>query len=95
MVTRKERILQAAMTIAAHTGIKSITRDSVAAKSKTGAGTVNYHYRDMSTLRDAVVKLAIETRNLLVIGQALAERHPLALAAPVDLRKEAAAALQS
>jgi AcrR family transcriptional regulator len=80
MVTRKERILQA---------------DNVASRSKTGAGTVNYHYRDMCSLRDAVVRFAIDTRNLLVIGKALMERHPLALAAPVELRKEAAAALQS
>lgn len=86
----KDKILAAAMQVANLKGYKAVTRNDVAGKADVAAGSVSYHFGDMKKLQTAMVARAIESGNLKVVAQALADRHPLALKAPDELRKRAA-----
>lgn len=87
------KIISAAMQLANLCGFSNVTRDGVAAKADVACGSVTYYFKGMKKLRAAMVERAIETENLTVLGQALAARHPLALAAPEALRVRAARSL--
>lgn len=82
----KDRILGAAMQLANLHGFTGVTRDGVAAKADCACGSVTYYFGNVKKLKTAMVTRAIEAGNLKVLGQALAARHPLALAAPEALR---------
>lgn len=86
----KEAILSAAMQLANLKGYKRVTRSDIAARAETAVGSINYHYGTMSKLRTAMVERAVEAKNLKVLGQALSDRHPVALKAPEALRRDAA-----
>lgn len=86
----KDAILSAAMQLANLKGFKKVTRAEIAAKAKVAPGLVSYHFGDMKGLRDAMVARAVEAKNLKVLAQALADRHPAAVKAPDALRRAAA-----
>ncbi len=71
----KNEIIAVAVRMARTNGIRSLTRDGVAAEAKVGMGTINYHFTDMDGLRAAVVEYAIENEIVEVLAQARAERH--------------------
>lgn len=85
----KEIILSAAMQLANLKGYKRVTRADIAKRAKIATGSVSYHFKSMDKLRDAMVVRAVEAKNLKVLGQALANSHPLAKKAPEALRKAA------
>lgn len=85
----KEAILSAAMQLANLKGYKRITRAEIAAKADVAPGLVSYHFKDMKGMRDAMVERAVQSENLKVLGQALADAHPVARKAPETLRKAA------
>lgn len=91
----KETILNTALKLAAKKGFRHVTRQDIASAAKVATGSVSYHFDSMRKLQAAMVTRAIEVKDLAVLGQALAERHPLALAAPVDLRGAAARSLMA
>lgn len=86
----KDKILAAAMQLANLKGYKNVTRDDIASRADVAAGSVSYHFGDMRKLQAAMVERAVLTQNLKVVAQAMADRHPVALKAPEDLRKRAA-----
>lgn len=86
----KDTILGAAMQIANLKGYLAVTRNDIADRAGIATGSVSYHFKDMRGLRRAMVERAVETANLRVLGQALADRHPVALAAPEAMRVRAA-----
>lgn len=90
---RDSRILEAAIELAQADSYQWITRDQVAEKAGVSPGTVNNVYGVMSNLKRAVLKAAIERRILRIVAEGLGAKHPLALAAPADLKKEALATL--
>lgn len=86
----RDKILSAAMQVAAVPGgFKRMTRERVAAKAEVAAGLVTYYFGGMPQLRDAVVRKAIETENLAVLGGAVADRHGIALRADEKLKAKA------
>jgi AcrR family transcriptional regulator len=89
----RDRILSAAMQVANLKGYKNVTRNDVAVKADAAVGLVNYYFGEMRKLQTEMVKRAIETENLKIVGQALANRHPLAVKAPEALRIRAARVL--
>lgn len=91
----RDAILSAAMQLANLKGYKRVTRADIAARAEVAPGSVSYHFGSMVKLRTAMVERAVETENLKLLGQALADRHPTALAAPATLRKDAAMRLAS
>lgn len=92
---RHERILSVALELAEIRGFRNITREMVAVVAQVGVGTVSWHFKGMDGLRDAVVRYAVEKKNIRVLAQALAEGHRFAKAAPFALRQEAAKFLMS
>ena len=89
----KDKILGAAMQLANLKGFKKVTRQDIASRAKVAAGSVSYHFKSMKKLQAAMVERAVETENLRILGQALAERHPAAAKAPEVLRRAAAMAI--
>lgn len=93
---RDARILNAAFDLAATDSYQWITRDQVAANAGVSAGTVNTVFGEMRLLKQAVIRLAIERRNLHIIAEAIGAKHPIITAeCPEDLRAEALASLMS
>jgi AcrR family transcriptional regulator len=86
----KDAILAAAMQIANLKGYKRVTRSDIATRAEIATGSVSYHYGSMKKLQAAMVERAVETENLKMLGQALSDRHPVALKAPESLRRAAA-----
>lgn len=89
----KDKILLKAIQLAGRSGFRNVTRQDIATALGIAAGSVSYHFKDMRKLRTAVMQHAVDTRNLSVLAQGLADKHPRALAAPVDLRLQAARSL--
>lgn len=89
----REAILSAAMQLANLKGYKRVTRGEIAKRAGVAAGSVSYHFKSMPQLRTAMVERAVEAKNLKLLGQALADRHPAATKAPEALRTAAAAQL--
>lgn len=76
--------------MAVRQGYRNITRAAIAEKLEIFPSSVSFHCGSMTLLRDCVVAYAIENGYTAVVGQALADRHPLALRAPAALRARAA-----
>jgi len=93
---RDNRILTAAFDLAAADSYQWITRDQVAERAGVSAGTVNTVFGEMRKLKQAVIRLAIERRNLHIIAEAIGAKHPIiADECPEDLRAQAIASLMS
>lgn len=86
----QELILATAMQLANLKGYKSVTREDIAKRLEVAEGLVSYHFKNMKKLRDAMVTRAVESENLKMLGQALADRHPVAMNASETLRRAAA-----
>jgi AcrR family transcriptional regulator len=93
MDAMKLKILNTAMQLANLHGFAGVTRDMIANRAEVAVGSVSYHFKGISKLKAAMVERAIETQNLMVLGQAISARHPLAMNAPEDLRRRAVLAL--
>lgn len=81
----KERIMTAALEIAARIGITATSRNAIADRVPCSTGSVSFHYGDGRKLSRAIVECAIATENIAVIGWAVAERHPSAQGVKGDL----------
>jgi AcrR family transcriptional regulator len=83
-------ILAAAMQLANLKRFTKVTRNDVAKKAKCAPGLVSYYFTSMPLLRKKMVEKAVEDKNLKIVGEALADRHSVAMKAPEALRKAAA-----
>ena len=86
---KKQRILNAAMSVAIDKGYRNVTRDDVALAAKVSAGSVSGYFTDMQGLRDAMMQESIRLEILPIIRQGLAFCDPLANNAPGELRIKA------
>ncbi len=84
-----EDVLHAAMTVARNDGFGRITRDRVAAAGEMPTSYVYLAYAGMEDLREAVMREAVATGDLVIVGQGLAIKHPIACEAPVELKQRA------
>jgi len=85
----KLKILNAALKLAESEGFTNITRDGIAAAARVACGLVNYHYKTMDDLRDAMMRQAVSKSLLTVLAQGIVYGHPVALNAPGELKKQA------
>ncbi len=74
----KDKIMTAALEIAARVGIAGTTRNAIADRAACSMGSVSFHYGDGRKLSRAIVERAIATQNYVVMGAAVAEKHPSA-----------------
>lgn len=86
---RNRRILEAAVSLASERGYRKLTREAVAEKAGVATGSINNAYGTMDGLRDAVMAAAVERALSDIVGQGLADRHPVALGAPQALKDSA------
>ena len=86
----KQRIVDASLKVADRVGYLQTTRDLVATEADCATGLIYRYFPTMDSLRDHLVHKAIERRALRVVGEALAARHPVALALPLHFRQQAA-----
>lgn len=90
---RKTEILNAALALAAKKGYLHITRQEIAARAKIATTLVSYYFKNVPSLRVALMHEAVVRQDYTVIAQGLAARDPIAMAAPVELRTSAALSL--
>lgn len=89
----KVKILAKAVQLAGRYGYRNVTRQDIATGLGIAAGSVSYHFKDMRKLQAAVIQYAVDNRLLTIVAQGIVEKHPRALAAPLDVRQQAARAL--
>lgn len=86
---RKLHILACAMTEAKRHGYNNVTREAIAARANCASGLVSHYFGTMLQMRRAIMSEAIRTRELRIIAQGLADGHPKAMRAPVELKQAA------
>jgi AcrR family transcriptional regulator len=86
-MSMKDEILAQALRLAAKKGYRNVMRQDIATAANTACGTVSYHFKDMAKLRSAVMQAAIDTKDLVVLAQGVADRHHVALKAPIELQR--------
>ncbi len=91
--TRDERILAAALELAAAGNYRDLTRAAVAEAADVSPGTVSNYAGDMDNLRVIIMQAAVQRGLAAIVAQGLAVRDPIALAAPDGLKAEALATL--
>lgn len=91
--TRKQHILDAAMTEANKHGYNRVTREQIAARAECASGLVSHYFGTMVCMKRAIMSEAIRTRELRIVAQGIADGHPKAKRAPEELRRAAVATL--
>lgn len=90
---RKAMILKAAVEVVQAKGWDGLTRDAVSLQAKIAVGTINYSFKTMDNLRDAVVQYAIDHHEddamLPFIVKALAAGNDVACNAPKAVKSAA------
>lgn len=77
------------MDAAEHAGLDSVWREPAAYAAGCSVGMVNWVFGNMEGYRDAIVAEAIAAERLAIIAEAVIKRHPLAVAAPAELKRKA------
>lgn len=90
---RDERILCAALSLAAAGNYRDLTRAAVADTAGVSPGTVSNYAGDMDNLRVIIMQAAIKRGLASIVAQGLAARDVIALAAPDALKADALATL--
>lgn len=97
---RRASILDAAVTLAAHTGYNRVTREAIATAAGCSPALVSHTFGTIQALRRAIMGEAIrlarahgEPAALAIIAQGLAVGDNRATHLPGDIRQRAAASL--
>jgi AcrR family transcriptional regulator len=85
----KDKILDAAFSLACECGYRGIRRDAIAERAGVAGGTVNLHYGKMDDLKVAIMKRAIESEQLDILAAGMAEGDITAMKAPKALKVRA------
>ena len=85
----KDKILDAAFTLAVECGYRGIRRDMIAERAGVAGGTVNLHWREMEYLKSAIMLRAIDEEQLDILAAGMAEGDSTAMKAPKALKVRA------
>lgn len=85
---RKDNIIAVALEMAEQTNYLQLQRNAIADRVGVSNSLINRHFT-MTQLRSAVMRRAVQTENLSVIAQGLANKHPQALKASAKVRTDA------
>jgi|SRR5690606_5627829 len=66
---RKQQILDAAINISIQKGYRQLTRQAVANKLCCAGALINHYYGDIDSLRDIVLKTAIEKEIMPILAE--------------------------
>jgi AcrR family transcriptional regulator len=92
-MTTKQNILQAALDLASTPPGRydRLTRSEIAREANCATGSINYYFKDMAGLRDAVVEAAVATSAHRVVAAAIMDGHPAVAGLSASERQEALA----
>lgn len=91
---RKAEILTAAIKVAGRPGgWSTLTRESVANEAGCAVGLVSRYFGTMACFKRAIMRAAVNDRDLSIIAQGLATRDVNAIKADADLKAQALATL--
>lgn len=82
---RKANLLKAGLLAAEEIGYNKVTRITVAERANVSESLVQFYFRDMDELREALIVSAVDSHNLPVLAQAIGALHPTALNIPRPL----------
>ena len=88
-MSSKLNILRSAVRLAESEGFTNITRDGVATAARVACGLINYHFKTMDDLRDAIIQYAVDESILTLIAQGIVYGHPIAVNAPDGIKLKA------
>ncbi len=90
---RKNEILVHAMHVARKHGYENVRRDHIALRAGVANGLVSKYWGTMTQLKKAIMREAVRTDDVKIIGQGLARRDKQAMKAPEELRQRALQAM--
>ena len=93
--THKEAIIGAAINLAREKPYYQLTQADVCKAADCSKGLLTYHFGSMDGFYNSLVENAIKYRILRIVGDAITQRHPLALACPDDMRLASIRALNN
>lgn len=85
----KISILENALDLAEELGLGNFTSKDLSERCNCRHTNIFYHFGNMAYLRQEMMKLAIERRNLPVLAQGLVSKDQIARSAPDALQKQA------
>ena len=86
---RREFILTVAMRMAIAQGLNSLSAREIGDAAKCAHGLVFHYFGDMDGLRTDMMHRAVDDNNAELLLQGLMCKHPIALAAPEELKAQA------
>lgn len=90
---RKNEILAAALAEAVSVGLNKMSRSGVATRAGVANSLISYHFNTLGQLRRAVIRAAIQRKELKIIAQALIDGDSNAQNCDPALKAEALASL--
>jgi len=72
-------------------GWENFTRESFCTHMGIAVGSINYHFKDMTGFRRAIMRKAIAKREVAIVAGGIESRCPVAKSAPESLKKQAIA----
>lgn len=84
--THKDAILNAAVGLAKERPYYQLTQSDVCKAAACSKGLVTYHFESMGELYNAIVEYARRNEILRILGDAIAQRHPIVQQIPQSIR---------
>lgn len=82
-------IVKHAADLAVEVGINNVTRHAIAKRAGVSYGTAFNHLGNKPETVTAILTYAVENKILKLIADGIMSAHPVAIAAPVALKKKA------
>jgi len=88
--SRRQAIFAAAIDAAERLDYRHMTREDIGKAAGCTPALVSSYFGDMEDIRKMIVEHGCTSGNLLLIGQAMAARHPMTRRLDINLRLAAA-----
>ena len=85
----RDKIINAALALAEKSHFDKIKQVELAEKSGVATGTIYTHFACFEDVKTAVVEAAVSSKNLKIIGQAVAQNHPCVVTLPPKMKRDA------
>ncbi len=67
-----------------------LTRRAIAKRAKVSEPLVTHYYGKIEHIRNSIMTNAVAARDMVIVAQGVGVRDPIAMGAPLELRKKAA-----
>jgi AcrR family transcriptional regulator len=90
---RRDQVLEAAFYRSIQEPYYELTRDEISAFAGVSASLINKCFGTVENLRQEIIKLGIERKQLRIIADAIGRREPLVKNLPKELKQQAIASM--